>query len=170
MRYFFRGKRGGLIVFLAIAALVTGGLGWVTAEALRLERDALRFEREQLEARAEADLTNKLRVALWGLDSWIVTVFTNEANRPYHQYSASAASPLAGKTSGQSVTALELTLLPGAEPTAWMQRHFLVASQNDWQSPQALRQTLVDYLSICNELSPSAQTAAGPRPLLAELS
>ena len=34
MRYWLRGKRGGLIGFLAIATLVLGGLGWVTATVL----------------------------------------------------------------------------------------------------------------------------------------
>ena len=56
MRRWFRGKRGGAALFLAVAGLVAGGLGWVTADALRLER-------EQHQARADAELSNKLRLA-----------------------------------------------------------------------------------------------------------
>ena len=33
----FRGTRGGVAAFLVIAALLAGGLGWVTWAALRLE-------------------------------------------------------------------------------------------------------------------------------------
>ena len=48
MTYWLRGKRGGLVGFLAIATLVVGGLGWVTADVLRLER-------EQFDARCDAE-------------------------------------------------------------------------------------------------------------------
>ena len=36
MKYWLRGKRGGVVVFLLIAALVTGGLGGATMAALRM--------------------------------------------------------------------------------------------------------------------------------------
>ena len=41
MRRIFRGKLGGFAGFLLIAALVAGGLGWVTSATLRLEREQL---------------------------------------------------------------------------------------------------------------------------------
>ena len=66
-----RGKLGGLIAFLAIAALVGGGLGWATHQALELEEarriaaaqadEADKLRQQQME-RAE-----KLRLALWRL-------------------------------------------------------------------------------------------------------
>ena len=56
MRNWLRGKRRGLAGFLLICGLVAGGLGWVTTAALRLER-------EQHEARLQADRDEKLR--LW---------------------------------------------------------------------------------------------------------
>ena len=37
MTKWLRGKRGGFIAFVAITALVAGGLGWVTCAALELE-------------------------------------------------------------------------------------------------------------------------------------
>ena len=61
MRHFFRGRMGSCAVFLLVAVLVVGGLGWVTYAALEVER-------EQFRARADADLTQKLHVALWRLD------------------------------------------------------------------------------------------------------
>src|SRR5262245_66045720 len=81
-----RGKRGGLIAFLAIAGLVAGGLGWVTAAALRLEHD-------QAEARAEADLQARLRQALWQLDSVMMAKLSHGASRPFSHFSALYAPP-----------------------------------------------------------------------------
>src|SRR5262249_30730380 len=62
MRYWFRGKRGGLIAFILIAALVAGGLGWMTAAVLRLER-------EQLEAQVRGAQDEQLRVEMWKLEA-----------------------------------------------------------------------------------------------------
>src|SRR2546423_9310533 len=81
MRSWFRGKRGGLIAFVLIAGLVAGGLAWATAAALRLER-------EQAEARAEADLQARLRQALWQLDSLMMARLSHEASRPFTHFSA----------------------------------------------------------------------------------
>ena len=72
MRRLFRGKVGGLAVFLLVAGLVAGGLGWVTAAALRLER-------EQLQARTDTEQIQKLHVALWRLDSRVAPAL---AGRP----------------------------------------------------------------------------------------
>src|SRR5262249_51640664 len=77
MSHLLRGKPGGLLAFAAIALLVAGGLGWATAAALRLER-------EQLEARAEAELAGKLRLALWRLDSLVGPILARENSRPYN--------------------------------------------------------------------------------------
>src|SRR5438067_57107 len=79
MKTWFRGKTGGLIAFLVTSALVIGGLGWVTAAALRLER-------EQLESQAQSKLNNKLRLAMWRLDSRVSPLLAREDSRPYTHY------------------------------------------------------------------------------------
>src|SRR5215510_15768175 len=79
MRYWLRGKRGGLIAFLAIAALVAGGLGWMTAAVLRLER-------EQLESQARSEQDDQLRLAMWKLEARVAPALTLEDNRPYNNY------------------------------------------------------------------------------------
>ena len=66
MRPWLGGKAGGLLAFLAIAALVAGGLGWATAAALRLEQEQLAAaprveEDQQLRPRTEA-LLHRIRV------------------------------------------------------------------------------------------------------------
>ncbi len=81
MRRFFRGKLGALGMFLLVATLVAGGLGWVTADALRLEL-------EQQQARADAEITQKLHVALWRLDGRVAPALAVEDSRPYSHYSA----------------------------------------------------------------------------------
>src|SRR5438552_1297450 len=93
MRSWFR-KTGGLMAFLAIAALVVGGLAWVTDAALRLED-------EQRQDRAQAEVYEKLRLALWKLDSRISPVLAREDSRPYNHYSAIFAPSLALHNSGQ---------------------------------------------------------------------
>ena len=75
-----RGFPGRLVFFLVIASLVAGGLGWVTSAALRLER-------EQAQARADADLAVNLHLALWRLDSRVSPILAREDSRPYHHYS-----------------------------------------------------------------------------------
>ena len=93
MRRIFRGKFGGLVGFLLIAGLVAGGLGWVTAAALRLER-------EQLQDRADAEYSQKLHVALWRLDGRVARALTLEDNRPYNHYSAVFVPSVALKNDG----------------------------------------------------------------------
>jgi signal transduction histidine kinase len=66
---FFRGKLGCLIAYLGISALVLGGLGWATKEALRLEEEqhaatqkALRLEEDKrIAAEKELKLVEEKR-------------------------------------------------------------------------------------------------------------
>ena len=80
MKDWFRGPRGGLVAFVLISGLVAGGLGWVTAAALRLER-------EQLAERAENERVNQLNLALWRLDGLVSPWLAREYNRPFDHYS-----------------------------------------------------------------------------------
>jgi signal transduction histidine kinase len=137
-----RGKRGGLIAFLAIAALVAGGLGWVTVAALDLER-------EQLEARAETELHAKLRLALWRLDSYMIPELSREASRPFAHYSAIYVPMPAFSRQGKPLSpgsCLELSPLLTADLPEWTLLHFS-AAENSWWSPQVLSDTLRKRLS-----------------------
>src|SRR5437660_407746 len=93
MRDWLRGKRGGFVGFLVIAALVAGGLGWATAAALGLER-------ERRAQRAEAEQAERLRLALWRLDGHFAHLLAREDSRPFHHYSAVYAPPLALDNAG----------------------------------------------------------------------
>lgn len=164
MRYWLRGKWSGLLGLLVIAGLVGGGLGWVTLAALRLEQ-------EQIDARAEAERSNKLRLALWRLDSRIVTDLAKEAGRPYHHYSVSDAWRLAASNTGKAqwFAGLDLVPLPEADSPPWMLRHFLLSWESDWKSPNVLRDTIVKCLNVTTEKVGQTNEDRVPQQVVAEL-
>jgi signal transduction histidine kinase len=155
MRRIFRGKFGAMVVFLLIAGLVVGGLGWVTAAALRLER-------EQLQGRADAEYTQKLHVALWRLDGRVAPALTLEDNRPYNHYSAVFVPSTALRNDGtawEHGAVIEPSPLLHAELPDWMLVHFQADEDSGgWESPQvpygALRRFLVNpraHAPLCND-------------------
>ncbi len=143
MRRLFRGRFGALAVFLLVAGLVAGGLGWVTAAALRLER-------EQLQARAAAEYAQKLHLALWRLDGRVAPALTLEDHRPYNHYSAVFVPSTALRNDGSAWergAVIEPSPLLHAELPDWMLVHFQADEESGWESPQvpygALRRFLV---------------------------
>lgn len=150
MRDWLRGKRGGLIAFLAIATLVAGGLGWVTSAALRLEAERIEA---RAQAEAEAERNDKLRLAMWSLDSWMYHVLSREESRPYNHYSAVYAVRLALQNDGNFYppgSVLEPSPLLNTELPAWMLIHFQVDKDAGWGSPQVLTKTLRERLENAN--------------------
>jgi signal transduction histidine kinase len=132
VRMWFRGKPGGFIAFLAIATMVIGGLGWVTAAALRLEN-------EQFESQAEARVNEKLRLAMWRLDSRIAPLLAREDSRPFTHFKPLFAPALAltsGQLATESASVLEPSPLLSAELPEWMLLHFQTDNLSNWGSPQ----------------------------------
>jgi signal transduction histidine kinase len=141
MKAWFRGQGGGSLAFLVIVTLVVGGLGWATVAALRLEN-------EQLKARTETEQQNRLRLALWRLDSLVAPALAKEDSRPYNHYSAVFAPPTALGNDGQPLqpgTVLEPSPLLSAELPDWMLLHFQLDASG-WRSPQVLSPTLATHL------------------------
>ena len=64
----------GVGVLLALSALA-----WITAAALRIER-------QELVARSRGEAQERLRLALWRIDSAITPIIAREAARPYFEY------------------------------------------------------------------------------------
>jgi signal transduction histidine kinase len=139
--YWLRGKYGGLLVLVIIAGMVGGGLGWVTLAALRLER-------EQIEARSEADVSSKTRLALWRLDGHILTALATEANRSYDNYAMEVISVAQKKEQTAPLVVIELVPSASTDRPSWMKREFLLARKLDWQSVVKLQETLVKGLGI----------------------
>src|SRR5437762_878864 len=134
MRAWFRGKRGGLVAFLAISALVAGGLGWVTWAALDLEH-------EQLESQHQAEINDKIRLAMWRLDSRVSPLLAREDARPFSHFKALFAPPLALHRNGYACEAgsiLEPSPLLSVELPDWILLHFQTDASGHWESPQVL--------------------------------
>lgn len=148
MSTWFRGKRGGFIAFLAIVALVAGGLGWATDAALRLES-------AQLQAQAEDELQAKLRLALWRLDSYMIPELAREASRPFSDYSALyIPAPLLDDNGMVCApgTVRGVSPLLNSELPDWMLLHFSAPVGKDWWSPQVLAPDWRDRLNRVTEV------------------
>ena len=74
--------------FVATTLLLLGVLSWLTATLLKLDRD-------ELQARCQAQLHEKMRLALWRMDSWLSPQFAREAMRPASDYRAFPAAATA---------------------------------------------------------------------------
>lgn len=165
MKFWFRGKPGGLLVFLVISALVGGGLGWLTLAALRLEDD-------QVETRQRGVVRERLRLALWRLDSLIGPTLAREDSRPFHHYSTIYAPTVVLRDDGTPLipgTVLEPTPLLNADLPEWMLLHFQVEADGNWRSPQVFSDALASRLQKTS--IPVALTNRTPerRALLDEL-
>src|SRR5437016_4073980 len=142
MNYWFRGKKGGALAFVAISLLVAGGLGWVTYTALQLEQ-------ERAQSRAQAERMENLRPALWRMDGFVSSVLAQEDSRPYSHFSAIFAPTSALNPAGYACdpgTVLEPSPLLGAELPEWMLLHFQTSEESGWESPQVLSPTLIGRL------------------------
>jgi signal transduction histidine kinase len=138
MSPWWQGKRGATFAYVFVAALVLSGLGWLTATALRLERDG------QL-AQAQAQEFEKLRLALWRLDSTLAPVLAREDSRPFQDYSEMFAPVALLQADGTSLSpgrVFEPSPLLTDELPDWMLLHFQVDAQGNWKSPQVFPDAL----------------------------
>lgn len=172
---FMRGKMGPFIGFLGIAALVLGGLGYVTHEALRIEserrqadsaresdrllaeanRELDRLQKEQEERyqeklyQNERDRAAQVRLALWYLDGSVIPALAREDSRPYPHY-VSLYSPFPAVTQDGVACEPGQVYLPSPLMTAplpkWMLLHFQIDPNNGWTSPQVIPDSLQKML------------------------
>ncbi len=152
----FRGKIGGMFSFLAITALVAGGLGWVTREALCMEderreaaasRECEKLQQERDERWQEqlqkvtADRNAKMRQALMLLDSRLTPALAREDSRPYAHFKAMYCPFPAVNSKGAACEPGQV-FLPSPLMTAplpdWMILHFEVDAVGGWTSPQVI--------------------------------
>lgn len=128
-----RTRRWLTIVIFAVCALaVVEGLGWVTYQALRLEK------REQA-ARAEAQFQERIRHALWTMENVLGPVLAQEASRPYFHYSAFYPAERAYARMWQPVQPHEVLVPSPLLETSgqFVRLHFQIAPDGTISSPQA---------------------------------
>ncbi|MEL6739141.1 MAG: HAMP domain-containing sensor histidine kinase [Planctomycetota bacterium] len=135
-------RRAGRATHWAIYALasllVVHGLGWITWQALRLER--AQATARAVEARRDAE-----RIALWRMDSLASALVARETQRPYFEYRAFVAPGRAYERlwgeprAGEAVRPGRLLLGdPAPEPlTGVAVLHYVVSPTGAITSPQA---------------------------------
>jgi signal transduction histidine kinase len=165
MSYWLRGKKGGALAFAGIVLLVAGGMGWVTAAVLRLEAD-------QFQAQARAEQDERLRLALWRLDSLVSPVLAREDSRPYDHYSAIHAPAVVLQNDGKlwpPGMVLEPSPLLSADLPDWMLLHFQADAQTGWTSPEVLSPVLAERLHGASLAAPLRNVTPDRKKLLARL-
>ena len=68
-------------VFGICLGVLLAAMGWVSLAALRLDRG-------QQEAARQAEVEERVRLALWRMDSALATLVVEESARPYHAYAS----------------------------------------------------------------------------------
>lgn len=194
MREWFRGWRGGLIVYVGIAALIVGGLGWATAAALRLEQEqqdareeaARKQEHEQQLARARDEETARLRLAMRRLDSRFAALLAREDGRPYNHYSPvyrpQQTLVYANARPWPDANVIEFSPLLNADLPPWMLLHFQAEGQSGWTSPEVIVPALetqikwnagpIQFRNVTEDRKRLLEKLGGklkPRDLLAEV-
>jgi signal transduction histidine kinase len=163
MRSLFSGKRGGALVFALITVLVIGGLGWLTVQALDMERTQDRAERHQAAAeqrlQREKDFDHRLQLALTLLDSRVLPALVQEESRPFEHYSSvfATSGPLT-RVGGEwkRETVLEPSPLLSSDSPDWIVLHFQSLKDNTWKSPQIPSEKLRKDLAKVGMDLPSA--------------
>jgi signal transduction histidine kinase len=166
MKDWLCGKCGGLLVYLAVAGLVAGGLGWATVAALSVER-------EQIAEHAEAEHASKIRLALWRLDSRIAPLLAREDSRPFDHYSAVSSPPLAFHNSGLAAAPGSFVVpspLLHIDLPEWMLVHFQADPVQGWDSPEVLSEALARRLNNDHVKTPLNNVTAARRARLKTLS
>ncbi len=159
------GPAGACGAFLFVAALVAGGLGWVTHAALEVETS-------RIEADNRAERSNKERLALWRLDGQMLFALGLENNRPFAHYSPLHATYSAIDT---GATGLELGVARNPSPLLstdvppWMLLHFQIDPETGWESPQVLETELAERLQNPPLNWSTANCTPARRERLAEL-
>lgn len=114
-------------LFVVCLAFAAGGLGWLTHQTLELDRT-------QVLARRQSEQDERIGLALWRMDAFLMPLLVQEASRPDFVYSANfmVATLKGGKESPQR------TLSPVLDaPPPFVRLHFQIAADGRATSPQA---------------------------------
>lgn len=120
------------LIFSICALAVLEGLGWITWQALRSER-------REAEARAQSEFQERIRLALWRMESEVTPIIAQEAARPYFHYRPFYPAERAYNRMWQEVESGEVLVpSPLLESSGQFVRlHFQVAPDGQITSPQS---------------------------------
>ncbi len=127
------------VVFAVCALAVVEGLGWVTWQALRSEK-------RELQARADAEFQDSVRLALWRMESQATPIIAQESARPYFQYQSFYPAERAYNRMWQEVEQNEVLVpSPLLESSGQCIRlHFQIEPDGTITSPQAPTGNMLD--------------------------
>jgi signal transduction histidine kinase len=115
------------LLFALFLALAAGGLGWLTRQTQELDR-------AEVLARGQAEQEERIGLALWRMDAFLMPLLVQEASRPEFVYQANflTADAKGSKASAQRI------LSPLLEnPPPFVKLHFQLAPDGRLTSPQA---------------------------------
>ena len=142
MRRILGSPRSAVCGLILLAALVVGGLGWVSVASLRVEES-------QRRSAAQAQSANRERLALWRLDSHMLAPLGLENNRPYSHYTAlhAPSSVVIDDTGSPAVDPGRVpSPLLGSDLRDWAILHVQIDPNLGWQSPQVIPGELAERL------------------------
>jgi signal transduction histidine kinase len=142
------------LAFVVCSVVLCASMAWLTVHAVRVDR-------ERSAARAEAELEQRVGLALWRMDTKLAPVIAQEIARPHAFYDSFVMGNSAG---GRGVAQVPSPLLNSATPNVIL--NFDATAEGQWKSPQAPPQQQAE-LALANGLSPAAMSSNRTR--LAEL-
>ncbi len=147
-------------VWLTLAvcgAVVASAMGWLTVHALRADR-------ERSQARAAADLEQRVSLALWRMDTKLAPLIAEESARPHFYYSPFITVEAPRSKGGPDREQVASPLLTGANTSVLL--NFTCPPNGDWSSPQAPPVELTD---IACDNGMTLEEIASNRSRLSEL-
>jgi len=125
--------RAWWIAYALGAALTIGAMAWVSAHLVELQK-------RELTAGLEVRRSDRLRIALWRMDSWLTPLLAQEAARPWYEYRAFYEPP-EGQYTAMLQEVPEGALLARSPlltfRSNYLPLHFQIESDQSLSSPQA---------------------------------
>ncbi len=133
-------------LYAACLAIALPAMGWLSLQALRLDREQMASAHQTELARREAELQELVSSSLWRMDGLLTPLIAGEAARPYYLYESFYRAPEASpdgnandsespqQTSDETVIGHPSPLL--FQPSEFVVLHFQIGPGNKITSPQ----------------------------------
>lgn len=145
------------LALFACGALVASAMAWLTVHALRADR-------ERTTARAEADLEQRVSLALWRMDTKLAPLIAEESARPHFYYEPAITVEAPRSKGGPDVEQVASPLMTARN--AGVLLNFNATGAGRWTSPQA-PEAVLEAFACANGMT--VAEIGGNRERLAEL-
>ncbi len=141
------------LLYAACLAMAVPALGWLSWQAIELDR-AREADRAQTElARQEAELQERISSALWRMDGMLTPLIAQEAARPYYLYESFYRNPSNSPQQTNDDPAPSPLLFT---PSEFVNLHFQLGPGNTLTSPQRPVGVDCDQAMVCCGLTTEA--------------